>query len=121
MKLHRTTLRARQRGLSFIGLVFVGFLAVAAFAIGGQSVPIFLEYQAIRKATLKASKDGNTVPEIRASFDRASMIDNINSISGKDLEVTKRGDKTVVSFKYSREIELVGPAFLVYRFQYQTE
>ena len=29
----------------------------------------------------------------------------------------KRGDKVVVSFKYSREIDLAGPAYLVYRFQ----
>ena len=56
MKLQRTTFRSRQRGLSFISLIFVGFLAVATFAIGGQSIPIFLEYQAIRKAALKASK-----------------------------------------------------------------
>eukprot|EP01030_Chromulinospumella_sphaerica_P028044 gene28044-28355_t len=104
MNLRYTAARARQRGLSFIGVIFIGVLAVATFAIGGQSVPIFLEYQAIRKATLKASKDGSTVAEIRASFDRAGAIDNISSISGKDLEITKRGDKTVVGFKYSREI-----------------
>ena len=115
MKLQRTTFRSRQRGLSFISLIFVGFLAVATFAIGGQSIPIFLEYQAIRKAALKASKE-----EIQAAFDRAGAIDNISSISGKDLEITKRGDKTIVSLKYSREIELAWPAFLVYRFQYQT-
>ena len=121
MNLRHTTTRARQRGLSFIGVIFIGVLAVATFAIGGQSVPIFLEFQAIRKATVKASKDGSTVGEIRASFDRAAAIDTINSIAGKDLEITKRGDKTIVGFKYSREIELAGPAYLVYRFQYQTE
>ncbi len=121
MNLRYTAARARQRGLSFIGVIFIGVLAVATFAIGGQSVPIFLEYQAIRKATLKASKDGSTVAEIRGSFDRAGAIDNISSISGKDLEITKRGDKTIVGFKYSREIELAGPAFLVYRLQYQTD
>ncbi len=67
MKLRRTTFRSRQRGLSFISLIFVGFLAVATFAIGGQSIPIFLEYQAIRKAALKASKEGSTVGEILLS------------------------------------------------------
>lgn len=44
MSMHRTASRSRQRGLSFFGLIFVGLFAVAAFAIGGQSVPIFLEY-----------------------------------------------------------------------------
>jgi hypothetical protein len=121
MGLHRSAARSRQRGLSFIGLIFIGVLAVAAFAIGGQSIPIFLEYQAIQKAAKKAALDGTTVPEIRASFDRAAAIDDIASVQGKDLEITKKGDKVVVSFKYAREIPLAGPAYLVYRFHGQTD
>ena len=113
--------RSRQRGLSFFGLVFVGVFAVAAFAIGGQSLPIVLEYQAIKKAATKAAREGSTVPEVRASFDRAAAIDDISSIGGKDLEVTKRNDKVIVSFSYAREIPLAGPAYLVYRFQHSTD
>ena len=120
MGLQRNASRVRQRGLSFIGVIFVGLFAVAAFAIGGQSVPVFLEYANIKKAAAKAARDGNTVPEIRAAFDRAAQIDDIHSIAGKDLEITKRNDKVVVSFNYSREIPLAGPAFLVYRFQEST-
>ncbi len=116
----RAARRSRQRGLSFIGLVFLAVIAVAVFAIGGQSVPIFLEYQAIRKAATKAAREAATVPEVRAAFDRAAAIDNISSINGNDLEVTKRNDKIVVTFAYSREIALVGPAYLVYRFREQT-
>ena len=116
---HRTAVRSRQRGLSFIGLVILGVAAVAAFAIGGQSVPIYLEYLAAKKAIEKA-KIETSVAGVRAAFDRAAAIDDIHSIQGKDLEVTKRGEKVVVSFKYSREIPLAGPAFLVYRFEAQT-
>ena len=121
MGLHRSVKRSRQRGLSFIGLIFIGVLAVAVFAIGGQSLPILLEYQAIHKAVNKAAREGSTVPEIRASFDRAGAIDNIASVQGKDLEITKVGDKVVVSFKYAREIPLAGPAYLVYRFNGQSD
>ncbi len=120
MGLQRTAARSRQRGLSFIGVIFVGVLAVAAFAIGGQSVPVFIEYAAIKKAAAKAAREGSTVPEIRAAFDRAAQIDDIHSISGQDLEITKRNDKVVVSFSYSREIPLAGPAYLVYRFKEST-
>ncbi len=118
---NRFASRSRQRGLSFIGVIFIGLICVAAFAIGGQSVPIFLEYQAINKAATKAAKEETTVAGVRGNFDRAGAIDNISSVQGKDLEVTKRGDKTVVSFKYSREIPLAGPAYLVYRFEGQTK
>jgi len=51
---------------------------------------------------------------------RAAQIDDIHSISGQDLEITKRNDKVVVSFSYSREIPLAGPAYLVYRFKEST-
>lgn len=121
--MHRSNLirRSRQQGLSFIGVIFIGLIAVVAFAIGGQSIPIFLEYQAINKAAAKAAKEGNTVVDVRGVFDRAAAIDNISSIQGRDLEIAKRGDKIVVSFKYSREIALAGPAFLVYRFEGQTK
>ena len=119
MSMHRTASRSRQRGLSFFGLIFVGLFAVAAFAIGGQSVPIFLEYVAAKKAIEKA-KIESTVPALRAAFDRAAAIDDINSVKGSDLEITKRGDKVVVSFKYAREIPLAGPPYLVYRFDAQT-
>ncbi|SDM18386.1 protein of unknown function [Oryzisolibacter propanilivorax] len=114
---NRTTARARQRGLTFIGVVLIGVLAVAAFAVGGRSVPIFIEYYAIKKAAIKAAREGSTVPEIRASFDRAASIDDITSISGKDLDIGKENDKIVVAYSYSREIHLAGPAYLVYRFE----
>ena len=68
MQAQRTTSPARQRGLSFIGVIFLGLFAVAAFAIGGQSIPIFLEYQAISKASTKAARENSTVPDIRAAF-----------------------------------------------------
>lgn len=120
MTMHNTARRTRQRGLSFLGLVFIAVVVVAGVAIGGQSVPIFLEYQAVTKAAEKAAREGSTVPEVRAIFDRAAQIDSITSIQGSDLEVTKRNERVQVSFSYTREIALAGPAYLVYRFQKQT-
>ena len=110
-----------QQGLSFLGFVVITVLAVAVFAIGGQSLPIFLEYQAAMKAAKKAAGEGSTVSEVRASFDRAAQIDDIQSITGKDLDVTKINDRVVVSFEYERSVPLVGPAYLVYRFNHQTK
>lgn len=121
MTIHRTANRSRQRGLSFIGVIIIGLIAVAVFAIGGQSLPVFLESHEIQKAINKSSREETTVPAIRAAFDRTAAIDDISTISGKDLEITKRGDKIVVRAKYSREIALAGPAYLVYRFDLQSE
>ncbi len=109
--------RSRQRGLSFIGLVFLVAIIVSVVAIGAQSVPVFLEYQAITKAANKAAAEGNTVAEVKAAFDRSAAIDDFKSVTGNDLNVTKVNDKIVVGFEYSSEMPLAGPAFLVDRFK----
>ena len=41
------------------------------------------------------------MPEVRAIFDRAQAIDDFKSVSGKDLDVQKVGDKVVVSLPTS--------------------
>jgi hypothetical protein len=59
---------------------------------------------------------GQTVAEARSIFDKAATVDDIKTISGKDIEVTKEGEKVVVSFAYQREIHLVGPAYLTLKY-----
>ncbi len=108
-------MKHRQRGISFIGLLFVGGVLGVAFVLAAQVLPTLIELQAITKAATKAST-GSTVPEIRAIFDKAGQIDDIHSISGKDLEVSKEGDKTVVAFAYTREIHMAGPAYLLLKY-----
>lgn len=107
--------RSRQRGLSFLGLLVVGGLLAVTGVIVAQVVPTAIEYQAISKAANKA-REGNSVPEVRSIFDKAAAVDNISSISGKDIEVTKEGDKIVVSFAYQREIHLAGPGYLTLKY-----
>ena len=108
-------LKARQRGLSFLGLLIVGGLLAVIGVIGAQIVPTVIEYQAVTKAINKASL-GTTVAEVRSTFDKAAAVDNITSLNGKDLDVTKEGDKVVASFTYQREIHLTGPAYLTLKY-----
>lgn len=108
-------MKHRQRGISLIGLLFVVGVLACVFLIGAQVAPTMIEFQAITKAATKA-KAGNTVPEVRSIFDKAAQIDDIKSISGKDLVVSKEGDKTVVTFAYTREIHLAGPAYLLLKY-----
>jgi hypothetical protein len=109
------SLKSRQRGLSFFGLVFVGGVLAATGVVVAQIVPTAIEYQAVLKAVNKA-KEGSTVAEVRSIFDRAASVDNISSITGKDIEVTKENDQVVVSFSYQREIHLAGPGYLTLKY-----
>lgn len=107
--------KSRQRGISFIGLVVVGSLLAMAGVVGAQIVPTVIELQAIQKAVNRAAEGGSVV-EIRNTFDKQAAIDDIKSISGKDIDVSKEGDKVVVSFNYQREIHLTGPAYLTLKY-----
>lgn len=108
-------LKSRQRGISFLGLLFVGGVLAVTGVVAAQIFPTLVELQAINKAVNKA-REGNSMAEVRSIFDKAAAIDDIKSITAKDLEVTKEGDKIVVSFAYQREIHLTGPAYLTLKY-----
>ncbi len=110
------SLKCRQSGMTFIGLLFVAGVIAVSVAIGMQVVPTYTEFRTVQKAVDKAAADGNTVAEVRSGFDRTASIDYITSITGKDLEVTKVNEKIVVSFAYEREIHLTGPAYLTLKY-----
>lgn len=109
-------LKQQQRGLTFMGLLIVGIVLAFTGVIVAQVVPTYIEYTAVQKAVQKASV-GTTVSEVRSIFDKAAQIDDISTISGKDLEVGKEGDRVVVSYAYSREIHLAGPAYLTMKYE----
>jgi hypothetical protein len=110
-------LKSKQRGISFIGLVFVGSVVAMAGVVAAQVFPTAMEFMAVQKAAQKAATEGQTPAEIRTVFDKASVINDIKSITGKDLDISKQGDKVVVAFSYEREIHLAGPAFLVMKYE----
>ncbi len=108
-------LKSRQRGISFIGLLFVGAILAMSGVVAAQIFPTLVELQAIQKA-VKRSAEGQTVPEVRNIFDKQASIDDIKSVRGADLDVGKEGDKVVVSIDYVREIHLTGPAWLTLKY-----
>lgn len=108
-------MKHQQRGISFIGILFVGAVLACTGIVAAQVFPTLMEFQAITKAATKAAA-GSTVAEVRSIFDKAGQIDNIHSISGKDLDVSKEGENTVVAFAYTREVHLVGPAYLLLKY-----
>ncbi|MES3002055.1 MAG: DUF4845 domain-containing protein [Pseudomonadota bacterium] len=107
--------KTRQLGISFVGLLFVVGVLACAGVLAAQAFPTVVEYQAALKAAQKAAA-GNTVAEVKQIFDKAAQIDDIKSISAKDLEISKENDKVVVKFAYNKEIHMFGPAFLLLKY-----
>ena len=109
-------MKQQQRGVGLVGLVLVGSLVAVLGLVTAQVVPTLIEYQAVAKAAKRAA-EGNSVAEVRSLFDKAASIDDIRSIQGKDLEISKENDQVVVQFAYEREIHLAGPAWLVMKYE----
>ncbi len=108
----------QQRGLTLIGLLtwailvgFIGYLAV-------RVLPTVSEFYTVQAVVDRlAASPANTVPEIRQAFSRQLQIDQtISSIEAKDLDITKENNRVVIAFAYEKEIELVGPLFLLIKY-----
>jgi hypothetical protein len=113
----RTLSTARtQRGLSLVGLVFVGLIVVALLALGFRIVPAVVEYIAIERAVQKIKNEATTVRDIQAAFDRHATIDDITAITSRDLDITKEGDRIVISYAYQKKIPVLDNVSLVIDF-----
>ena len=100
----------QERGVSLTGLIVT--LAVLGFLglMGAKIMPAYIEYFQVKKvfAAMENGGDLNGTPrEIRGAFDRRNAIEDIHSLNGKDLEITKTGSETVISAVWSVKVPLV--------------
>jgi hypothetical protein len=100
----------KQRGLSLTGLTItlavLGFLALMA----AKLLPSYVEYFSVKKMFAAMEQNGDTkgTPvEIRRSYDTRNAIEDVKSVQGSDLEITKEGGDTVVSANWSVKVPLV--------------
>ena len=100
----------KQQGVSLMGLIItlavLGFLGVMA----AKLMPAYIEYFTVKKMLSSMEQAGdlkNTVREIRKSFETRNAIEDVKSVKGEDLEVTKEGGETVVSAAWSVKVPLV--------------
>jgi Domain of unknown function (DUF4845) len=109
----------RQRGVTLLGLLFWAVVAGSGAILLAKITPAINEYRTVKDIVNKmAQQGGSSVPEVRASFERFKTTQyGIESVSAKDLEITKEDDKIVVSFAYNKEIELVAPVYLLFKFE----
>ncbi|MGA0610279.1 DUF4845 domain-containing protein [Caldimonas sp. KR1-144] len=110
---------SKQRGVSLIGLLFWAIVVSAVALVAVKVLPTLNEFFTIQRAVNKLVTEGySTVPEIRAAFEKQKDIEySISSISGKDLQITKENERTVIRFAYDKEIELVEPVYLLIKYQ----
>jgi len=111
--------RGRQRGVTMFGLLFWGIIVAFFGYLLVRALPTVNEYATIQRTVDKiAQEQPATVAEVRRAFDRQKDIEySISSISGKDLLVTKENDKVVIGYAYQKEIPVMGPVFILIKYE----
>jgi hypothetical protein len=102
----------RQRGVTFIGMVFIAGLIVFAAIIGLKLVPAYIEYATVvnhlREIARSPDARGASPREIQTMFNKRAQIDAINAVKGDDIDIEKEGDRVILSARYSTKIKLFG-------------
>ena len=110
----------RQQGLSLIGFIFVSVILVFAVIAVVKVVPALTEYWNIRKIMAAMAQSGElstaSPADIRKSFDRRAVIDNVTAIEGKDLVLQKVNNEYQLSFKYEHRVHLFSNVYLLFDF-----
>jgi ribosomal protein L11 len=107
--MHNGQMRNRQKGVTFIGWLFLLTpIAVVGYA-GIRLAPLYLNYMKVVKALDQAGgelKGGANPQSIRASIDKHFEIDMVDYPTTKDLKITRDGGSWVVESKYDDDAPL---------------
>lgn len=102
-------MRFRQRGVTFIGWLFLLTpLAVVGYA-GVRLAPVYLNYMKVVRALNLVASDanGNSNPQsIRTTIDKHFEIDMVDYPTSKDIKVTRNGTGWDVEASYDDEAPL---------------
>jgi len=111
-------MKKTQSGMSLMGLIFGLALLVIIGIFGMKLVPVYIEFYKAKAAivALAQEKQDGTPTDIRKGFDARATIDDIEAIKSSDLEITKDGNRPVISFAYRKEVALGGNVGLYVNF-----
>ena len=101
----------RQKGLSLSGFLLWAVLLVVCALIAFRVGPPYMEFLTIQsqlKAVANDPEGRNGARSVVTDlFDRRAVIENINAVSGRDIQISKEGDRVVLSVDYSVCVPLV--------------
>ena len=102
-------MRMRQKGVSLGGLLLVLVVVVFVGIFALKLVPAYMQFGKAKTAIQAIAADKSktsSVAEVRKAFDLRASVDDIDTVKGSDLEVTKEGGDVVISFAYRKEVPL---------------
>lgn len=113
-------LRKKQKGATFIGMLFIGGIFVIVALIVMTIFPAYMEFfsvKSVMQAMNKESLKSMSKKEIIDAFNRRASTSYISVVSGNDLSIDKTSTgEAVVSVKYQVTKPLVGNASMLLDF-----
>ena len=110
-------MRKYQRGVSISALLGICAILAVGALIGIKIAPAYIEYFQVKKSVVAvAIAGGSSVAEIRKAFDKRAQVDEIVSITGEDLEISKDGGDVVITFAYPMKVKLFGHVSVLFEF-----
>ena len=110
-----------QRGVSLNGIMIGGVVLGILALLFMKIAPEYMEYGNVVKAVKSTAGDASlkdaSVAQVRTAYSKRAEIDNIKSLSDKDLDITKEGGELVISFAYTRKVPLFKNVSLVFDFE----
>jgi hypothetical protein len=116
----------KQRGFSLSGMV-TGMVVLALLAlVAAKLSPAYIDYFSIKKILTAMEVNGELKTlgskDLRMSYAKRALIDNVKSITPEDLQISKAPDGTaIVSAEYSVKTPLVANVSLLIDFTVTTE
>ena len=111
--------RARQRGITMLGFVFVAAVIMVVVMLAFRIAPAVIEYYSVKAAlsdALQDVKDPTGVADVQRAFQKRVDAGYIESVSSKDVEITKDKNTVTASVSWTRTLHLVANASLVLDF-----
>jgi hypothetical protein len=114
-------MRHRQRGVTFIGWLFLLIPVGVLIYAGIRLLPVYLEYMSIARTLEQVKKEyeGNapTATYIRNSIEKRFDVEDVKTIGAKDVAIKPQGRITVVSVDYDGWAPLFANIAIVVSFQ----
>jgi hypothetical protein len=101
----------RQRGVTFVGMIFIAALIILGAIIALKLVPAYIEYATVVQhlRELARSPEARGSPrDIQTLFSKRAQIDNIRAVTADDIEVTREGESVVLNASYQTKVKLFG-------------
>lgn len=95
----------RQLGVSLSGFLLWAVVFIFVALLGFKLGPPYVEYMTIEGQLRAIANDpdarGGARAVVEDRFSRRAAIENINAISGKDIQIARDGDRVILSAEYS--------------------